>query len=60
MLSNKGRYLDPGNYLGIDKEPKLIEFGISRELGRDLEKERRPQLIVSERFEFKMISKRPD
>ena len=27
------RYLEPGHYLGLDREPKLIELGVQEELG---------------------------
>jgi hypothetical protein len=27
-------YLDPGNYLGIEKQRRLVELGIEKELGR--------------------------
>lgn len=54
------RYLDPGNYLGIDKEKVLIRRGLSKELPREVRKEKHPELVVSDAFEFDRLSKRPD
>jgi hypothetical protein len=54
------RYLEPGNYLGLDKNAVLIERGMSEELGPQLAAERRPEFVVSDRFEFERFSKRPD
>lgn len=52
------RYLDQGNYLGIDKEPGLIKLGIEQELGRETSELKRPEFVVSASFEFS-FSKRP-
>ncbi len=54
------RYLEPGMYLGIDKEKALIRRGLARELPRQVRKEKRPELVVSDAFEFDRFSKRPD
>jgi SAM-dependent methyltransferase len=54
------RYLGPGNYLGIDKEKILIRRGLSKELPRNVRKEKRPEFVVSDAFEFDRFSKRPD
>ncbi len=53
------RYLDCGNYLGIDKEDKLIQLGIEKELGWPLNNEKKPEFVVSPAFEFRKFSKRP-
>jgi hypothetical protein len=53
------RYLERGGYLGIDKEPRLIEIGIEEELGRDVYADKAPQFVVSSRFEFDRFSRRP-
>jgi SAM-dependent methyltransferase len=53
-------YLDVGNYLGIDKEALLIERGIELELGADVAAEKKPELVVSDAFEFDRFSKKPD
>lgn len=52
-------YLDPGNYLGIDKEPGLIRAGIEHELGREVYELKRPELVVSAAFEFESFSRKP-
>jgi SAM-dependent methyltransferase len=53
------QYLDPGNYLGIDKEKVLIRRGLAKELPRQVRREKRPELVVSDAFEFDRFSKRP-
>jgi hypothetical protein len=53
-------YLEPGNYLGVDKERQLIELGLARELPPAIRAEKRPELLVSDRFEFERLSRRPD
>jgi hypothetical protein len=53
-------YLDAGNYLGIDKEPLLIERGLHDELSADVRETKQPELLVNGRFEFERFSKRPD
>jgi hypothetical protein len=53
------RYLDPGNYLGLDKEQMLITLGVEQELGRALYAQKQPELLVSSIFEFDRFSKRP-
>jgi len=53
-------YLEPGNYLGIDKEAELIQLGRREELPAGLEDERRPEFVVSGSFEFDLFTKRPD
>ena len=52
-------YLDVGNYLGIDKERKLIELGIEKELGNTLYQKKQPLLVVSDDFTFDSFSKKP-
>jgi hypothetical protein len=52
-------YLEPGNYLGIDKERMLIELGIEKELGREAYEQKHPEFVVSSSFEFEKFSKRP-
>lgn len=53
-------YLEPGHYLGVEKEQSLIEAGINQELGVLLYREKKPELIVSDSFEFERLSRRPD
>jgi hypothetical protein len=52
-------YLDPGHYLGIEKEEELIRRGIEIELGIELYRERMPELVASGNFEFDRFSKVP-
>lgn len=54
------RYLEPGNYLGLDREPELIARGLEQELGARDRLEKRPELVVSSSFEFSRFSRRPD
>lgn len=49
-------YLDPGHYLGIEKEAILIEKGIREELGESLMSEKRPRLICNADFDFNQFS----
>ncbi len=53
------RYLDVGNYLGIDKEKTLIHLGIEKELGKDIYDKKKPEFVVSDKFEFEKFSKKP-
>ena len=53
-------YLEPGHYHGVEKERSLIDAGIEEELGSALYEEKRPELIVSDSFEFDRLSARPD
>jgi hypothetical protein len=52
-------YLEPGNYLGIDKEKKLISIGINKELGVPVYENKKPEFIISEYFEFNKFTKKP-
>jgi len=53
-------YLDPGNYLGIEKEAALVKRGIDVELPSELHEEKSPEIVVSPSFEFHLFSKAPD
>lgn len=53
------KYLESGNYLGIDKEFELIELGKEKELGNAVFEEKKPEFVVSDKFEFEKFSKRP-
>ena len=53
------RYLDRGHYLGIDKEPELIDAGIEKELGRAAFEKKSPEFVISGEFEFHRFSKQP-
>lgn len=53
------KYLDPGNYLGIEKEPTLVALGIEQELGRDVFESKRPEFVISDRFAFHEFTRQP-
>lgn len=53
-------YLDTGRYLGLDKEPSLIKAGLEIELGNALTELKKPELVISDSFEFHKLSKNPD
>jgi SAM-dependent methyltransferase len=52
-------YLNPGNYLGIDKEQDLIDAGDKKELTPELVAEKQPEFVVSSAFEFERFSRQP-
>ena len=53
-------YLEPGNYLGIDKQAELIREGREKEVGESLWIDKRPEIVLSDRFEFSKFSKQPN
>ena len=54
------RYLETGNYLGIDKEATLIELGIKKELGKEAYEHKKPQFVVSDTFAFeRFVGEKP-
>jgi len=53
-------YLNKGNYLGIDKEEELINTGIEKVLGEELYKEKKPEFVISDSFEFSKFLKKPE
>lgn len=53
-------YLNPGSYLGIDKEINLIIHGVADELGIDAFVEKKPFFVISGEFEFSKFLIRPD
>jgi SAM-dependent methyltransferase len=53
-------YLDPGNYLGIDKHAEVIEAGKAKEIDQDTLQSRHPEFVVSDSFEFERFSQQPD
>ena len=48
-------YLQPGNYIGIEKEQSLLDAGLLYELPDRVIKDRKPLLIQSSNFEFELI-----
>jgi len=53
-------YLDPGNYLGLDKERDLIDLGLQNEMEKIVLEAKKPEFIVSGTFEFEKFSKTAD
>lgn len=54
------RFLDTGNYLGIDKQEVLVREGRKHEVGEALWAEKMPEIVLSDSFEFENFSKKPD
>ena len=54
------KHLEPGNYLGVEKEPELLELAAAHELGQDVLASQRPELVASSSFEFERFSKKPN
>ena len=53
-------YLEPGNYMGLDKEKSLIEAGLKHEIPKGLILEKNPEFAVSENFDFSHFRHKPD
>lgn len=53
-------YLDPGHYLGIEKEKLLIDAGIENELSQEAYQAKQPQFVVSDQFEFEKFNVKPN
>ena len=53
-------YLEPGHYLGIDKEADLIRAGVENELDPEVRQARQPVLLVDGDFAFDKFDVRPD
>ena len=49
-------YLQPGHYLGVEKEPLLLELGIREELGEDLATDKKPRLLQNDQFAFELLA----
>lgn len=47
------RYLDPGNYLGLEKEKTLIELGVDKELGVAVYQQKQAEFVISACFAWK-------
>lgn len=45
-------YLEPGHYLGIEKERSLLRAGLQQELPVDVREEKRPRLLHDGNFRF--------
>jgi hypothetical protein len=53
-------YLDPGNYLGIEKHKAILDAGIEKEMDTVILNERHPEFVISSAFEFDKFTKTPD
>lgn len=53
-------YLDPGHYLGIEKEQSLIDAALEHELPAAIREVKRPRLLVDGEFAFERFETRPD
>ncbi len=53
-------YLDRGNYLGFDKEQKLVDIGLNKVLSKELSDSKIPEFVISNKFQFNKFSKKPD
>jgi ubiquinone/menaquinone biosynthesis C-methylase UbiE len=53
-------YLETGHYLGLDINQQLVDIGIEHELGQRLYALKKPELVISDSFEFSRFSKQPD
>ncbi|MGI0081211.1 MAG: hypothetical protein ACRECH_16510, partial [Nitrososphaerales archaeon] len=53
-------YLEPGNYLGMDKHSELIEAGKINEVAAPVLEAKHPEFVVSDSFAFENFSKKPD
>lgn len=53
-------YLDAGNYLGVEKERELVRAGLSKELPAAVREQKRPEILISNSFEFERLSKQAD
>lgn len=52
-------YLDEGNYIGIDREQLLINLALKEEIEPELVKQKKPNFIVTDCFEFDKLPKKP-
>lgn len=53
-------YLEPGNYLGIDKHTELIDAGKANEIAPEVLRAKHPEFVISDCFGFEGFSKQPD
>ncbi len=53
-------YLQPAHYLGIEKESGLVKAGLENELGPALKEEKKPDIVISDSFEFEKLKQSAD
>lgn len=51
-------YLEPMHYLGIDKEEGLVKAGLEKELDQKVRAEKKPNIVVSDSFEFEKLGQK--
>lgn len=53
-------YLEPGHYLGIEKEAALVRAGLEQELDSAVRLAKKPNVVVSDSFEFEKLGQKAD
>jgi hypothetical protein len=53
-------YLDVGNYLAVEKEVALVAAGRQQEVPEQVWAERRPEILITDAFEFEKLSRQPN
>lgn len=53
-------YLEPSHYLGIEKERGLVKAGLKKELDPAIREEKRPNIVISDSFEFEKLEQKTD
>lgn len=53
-------YLEPGHYMGVEKQRVLVERGRAEEVPPDVWEAKRPEVVITETFDFSALSRRPD
>jgi SAM-dependent methyltransferase len=53
-------YLQPGHYLGIEKESGLVAAGLEQELDKELRASHSPNIVISDAFEFEKLGQKAD
>jgi len=51
-------YLECSHYLGIEKESSLVKAGLEKELEPQIRKEKQPNLVISNSFEFERLGQK--
>ena len=53
-------YLERSHYLGIEKERGLVKAGLEKELDYNIRKEKQPNIVISNSFEFEKLNQQAD
>ncbi|MEO0587863.1 MAG: hypothetical protein AAF078_09500, partial [Planctomycetota bacterium] len=53
-------YLDAGHYIAVDKQEELVAAGREQEVGEAVWLAKRPEVVITDSFEFERLSKKPD